>query len=86
MWHKSENSDLNKPKALDSKSSYEYVYVRKNFVQIEATEQRPAHWEYFEARIPKKDWELFVELGNHSEALDDVYAALTELAELIVEG
>ncbi|MBQ6398851.1 MAG: hypothetical protein IJI21_01900 [Clostridia bacterium] len=86
MWNKSENSDMNKPVTMDAKSSHEYVYVRKDFRQVEATEDRPAHWEWMEARIPKKDWELFVELSSHSEALDDVYAALTELAELIVEG
>ena len=86
MWHKSENSSMGKPAAIDTKSSCEYVYVRKDFVHVDATDDRQAHWEYMEARIPKKDWELFVELSNHSEALDDVYAALTELAELIVEG
>lgn len=71
---------------MDGKSSREYVYVRKDFVQVEAAEDRPAHWEWMEARIPKEDWYLFAELTGHSEALDDVYAALTELAELIVEG
>ena len=85
MWNRSENSTSEKPLALDRKSSREYVYVRKDFVFVESTEERPAHWTYLEARIPMKDWELFVELMDHADALDDVYAALTELAELIVE-
>ena len=34
--------------------------------------------------MTKDDWEVYAAVGNHSEALDDVYAALTELAELIV--
>lgn len=84
MWYHNENSDDIKPAALDRTSSKIYIYVRKQFELITATEDIPAHWSWQETKIRKDDWLLYESLMEHNNALDDVYAALTELAELIV--
>ena len=89
MWYKCENGSLDRPQDIDSTSSAIYVYVRKDIVEVPATEGegrdgRPAHYEWMETKIPKQDWEIYEQVLSHNEALDDVYAALTELAELIV--
>ena len=83
MWYPACNGDSNKPTALDTTSSQVYNYARKDFRLIEGTEEVPAHWQWLETKIRKEDWDLFTHLTDHDEALDDVYAALTELAALI---
>ena len=88
MWYKSSNGSLDIPSELDVYSSKVYVILRKDFVVIpetgEGEEIIPAHYEWMECRIPKEDWEIYKKALGHDEALDDVYAALTELAEMIV--
>jgi len=89
MWYRTENGSDVKPAALDTTSSKRYVYVRKDFVEVPATQGDqpiPAHWSWLEAKILKEDWAIYEEVLNHGEALDDVYDALTELAEMILEG
>lgn len=81
MWYKNENGSNDKPSALDTETSKVYAYVRRNFEQVEATEEIPAHWQWEEMKISKDALAIYQE---HNDALDDVYAALTELAELIV--
>jgi len=84
MWKKVENGDSVKPESLDTTSSRRWNYVRKNFELIEATDDYPEHWEWMEIKVLKDDWETYKEVMDHSDALDDVYAALTELAEMVV--
>jgi hypothetical protein len=36
-------------------------------------------------KIPREMWEVCEKVMGHGTALDDVYDALTELAEIIVE-
>ena len=86
MWYKSENGSSTKPPAIDSTSSKKFVYVRKDFTLIPADEDKPEHWEWMEQKVRKEDWELYEKVIGHDDALDDVYAALTELAEIIAEG
>lgn len=86
IWHKNANGNPEKPAELDTNSSKIYNYIRKDFEHIPAEGNVSEHWEWKEAKIRKEDWELFEEVMDHSTALDDVYAALTELAELIEEG
>ena len=87
MWYKCQNGIDVKPAALDRTSSQNYVYVRKDFEAVPASGEGnlfiPAHWEWMEMKIPKKDWDVYQQVMEHGEALDDVYAALTELADLI---
>lgn len=83
MWRKNSNGDSVKPEAVDRDSSRKYIYVRKDFILVEATEEIPAHWEWMEAKIPKDALAIWDQTTAHETALDDVYAALTELAEII---
>lgn len=84
MWYRNENGSDIKPSVIDKTTSKKFVYVRKDFVLIEATEDIPAHWQWMETKIPVDDWEIYEKTIDHDTALDDVYSALTELAEMIV--
>ena len=57
----------------------------KYFEHVLGTEEKPEHWEYDKAKILKDDWETYEKVQEHNTALDAVYAALTELAEMILE-
>lgn len=88
MWYKSENANGDLPPALDTSSSSKYVYIRKDFVYVDEKNDEnrytPAHYEWLEQKIQKSDWDIYQKTIGHDEALNDVYAALTELAEMIV--
>ena len=56
------------------------MYIRKDFQLVPGDGEIPEHWEWMETKIPKDAMVIYQE---HGEALDDVYAALTELAEII---
>ena len=86
MWYQTNNGEDIRPAEIDSTSSKVYVYVRRNIERIPETDDTPAHYEWLEQKIHKKDWETYRMVLAHGDALDDVYAALTELAEMIVEG
>ena len=86
MWYLTANGEDIRPAEIDSTSSKVYVYVRKKIERVPASDDVPAHYEWMEQKIPKKDWETYRMVLEHGSALDDVYAALTELAEMIVEG
>lgn len=92
-WYKNSNSSADMPSAIDRTSSHVYDYVRKGFILIEASAsgegddmEIPAHYEWLEMKVPKEIWEIYAKTVDHDAALDDVYAALTELADIIVEG
>lgn len=86
MWRRVSNGDSAKPEVLETATSERWNYVRKEFTFIEAKEDVPAHWEYDENKVLKEDWETYMQVSDHNTALDDVYAALTELADMILEG
>lgn len=85
MWYHVENGDSVRPTEIDRTGSTSYVYVRRNITLIAASgdgdEDRPAHYEWDETKVPVDDWETFSKVMEHDDALDDVYAALIELAE-----
>ena len=88
MWYRVENDNDVQPNGLDVTSSQIYNYIRKDFEFIPAQEEEEgsvitAHWSFLENKILKQDWETYMQISEHETALDDVYAALTELAELI---
>lgn len=85
MWCKTENGENVRPSAVDTTSSRVCVYIRKNIQAVEATEDFPAHYKWEELKIPREMWEISEKVLGHDEALNDVYSALTELAEMIVE-
>ena len=83
-WKQTESND--RPLDIDKTSSHTTVYIAKNVKFIEATEDKDAHYEYQVMKIPHNEWGLFESVMSHDTALDDVYSALTELAEIIVGG
>ena len=85
MWQTSENGEDIRPAAIDDTSSRVYAYIRRNIQRVEATEDTPAHYRWEETRIPREALIIYRHTVEHDAALDDVYAALTELAELITE-
>ena len=91
MWYKVENGSADRPAEVDSASSRAYVFVRRNITFVEEARDgeevlTPAHYCWEELKIPREMWEVCEKVLGHDTALDDVYAALTELAEMIVEG
>ena len=87
MWVKVSNGEDIRPADIDSTSSHRWVRLRRNIKRVEAQgDDKPAHYEWEEAKVRKEDWDFFAKILSHDEAFDDVYGALTELAEMIVEG
>ena len=90
MWYEVENGTLARPRDVDTELSKAYVYVRRNITLVDETREGgeiiiPQHYRWEEMKIPREMWEVCSKVMGHDEALDDVYAALTELAEMIVE-
>ena len=98
MWYETENGEDIRPSPMDETSSKVYTYFRKDFERVEAKgepdteEYYPAHYKWKELKLKKEEAALYMEVSGiinkvseHGDALDDVYDALTELAEMIVE-
>ena len=75
-------SSNTRPAATDTTSSKVFNYVRRNITEQTVTDEGETRtaFVYEEAKIPK---DAMVIYDEQAEALDDVYAALTELAEII---
>ena len=91
MWYEVENGTLARPRDVDTELSKAYVYVRRNITLVDEVRDGdeiivPQHYKWEEMKIPREMWEVCSKVMGHDEALDDVYSALTELAEMIVEG
>ena len=50
---------------------------------MEATEEKPEHYEYEECQMPKEQYGVYEEMVVRLEETSD---ALVELAEMIIEG
>ena len=85
MWYTVENGCAVRPGDVDTSSSRVYVYVRRNFELVSETEEMPAHYKWEEIKIPKEMWGVSRSVMAHDTALEDVYAALAELAEIFTE-
>lgn len=95
MWIKSENDSLIKP--LDIERARSAIIVRKRFRVVDATEERPSHYEWDEWQMTEEQYQVYLtfekEVTEQSDALvelAELYAeqddALVELAELIAGG
>lgn len=89
MWYKRENTDAVQPSRIQDNGTS--VYIRRNITFVEEYETDEgeivqAHYEWEELAVSKDIWTICSKFIGHDEALDDVYAALTELAEIITEG
>ena len=73
------------PAEVDYTSSPDYVYVRRDFVLIDATDSVPAHWSWREMRIPRDMWEVSLLSMPLIRMLNEIFSALGELA-ILLEG
>lgn len=86
-----------KPLTIDTTSSNYVVYIRKNIQYVEAVEGTdstngtPAHYEYDEAIIDKKDYEenkdlvLSMIFGETADSITLINGAINDLANVIAE-
>lgn len=86
-----------KPLTIDTTSSNYVVYIRKNIQYVEAVEGTdgmngtPAHYEYDEAIIDKKDYEenkdliLSMIFGETTDTITLINGAINDLANAISE-
>lgn len=70
-------------KPADLEPTVNGMIVRRNFHEVEATEDMPAHWTYEEAQLTKDQYDVYREMTAENNDLSD---ALIELAEMIVGG
>lgn len=84
MWRKSENSNSIKP--LDFETGLSTIYVRKNFVLVESTEDRPEHWSYDELEMDKSAYPLYAALQGKIDEQDSVIAEQDELLAMLLLG
>ena len=80
MWIRTENGENIRPQSIEPSGGY--VIVRKNFVLIEATDDKPAHYEYDECQMTKEQYEVYSYMASE---IADQSDALVELAELLSE-
>lgn len=89
-WYKNQNGEITKPSELDQTSSKKYIYIRKDFVLIEESEDTPAHWQWMEKKIPREEWEMYSKLISHDEDIQsirlDMEEAVTGLLEFVLGG
>lgn len=72
-WYYSES--MNRPNETDTTSSKVYNYVRRNIEEVTVDGETKYTWE--ECKIPKENWELY--LQNEQQAADiDYLMMLTE--------
>lgn len=58
MWIKTENSDSVQPLAVEECG--DVIIVRRNFVKIEATEERSEYWEYEEWQMARDQYAMYL--------------------------
>ncbi len=85
MWYKVEGGTA-RPGVIDTTSSKKYNYIRRNIEHLEETEDLPERWVWEEQKIEKNVWDTYRATTENTSTLEDVQAALIELAEIITEG
>ena len=84
MWRIIENSNNIKPDEIDTISSKDYAYIRKDFIEVPTLdtegEKIGTHWQYMENKINKKDWELYQSIMSNMANID--YLAMMTGIEL----
>lgn len=80
MWARTENSESIQPLAFER--SGDNIILRRNFRLVEATEDKPTHYEYDEWQMTNEQYEVYQAFDAQVSEQSD---ALVELAELISE-
>ncbi len=64
MWYNSENSNSERPAAID-RSSATRVLIRKDFILIPASveegQEKPEHWQYMECSMTPSEFAIYME-------------------------
>lgn len=80
MWYDSECISEKKPDAREDSSSKKVVYLRKDFVFHEKTEEQEAKWTYKETTLPKDVIDLLEMTDTNTNGIADLEDALCELS------
>ncbi len=70
MWYVCENGSYARPADVDTTTSQQYVYVRRNIELVEETGDTPAHYRWEETKIPKDVWTGVEQVMAQKEELD----------------
>ena len=81
MWTKSENADLIKP--LSTEIGRNRVIVRRNFQEIPAAEDMPAHYEWEEWQMTAEQFEVYQEAQRNADIIE--YIAMMTDVEIPTE-
>lgn len=79
MWKKAENGEAVRPQAVSIDASG--VVLTRNCRLVQASEDKPEHYEYEEAQMSLEAYEVYQFMKEQNDELSD---ALIELAEMIV--
>ena len=80
MWIKSENDSTMCPAEVERSGNY--IIVRKGFRLVEATEERPAHYEYDEWQMTADQYEVY---QDAQKQLDISEAKVKKLTDVLME-
>ena len=84
MWYRNENGGYNRPDEVDTTSSHNYVYVRRNIVFVEERQEGdevfPAHYEWEEMKVPRSMWPVYIEQMQNAANIE--YIAMMTDVEL----
>ena len=72
-----------KPKEIDTESSQYYIYIRKDIVEENITDEEGNEvkgWKYKECQVPNNNY-LIDQLGSHQESIDAIMLAIADLYE-----
>lgn len=83
MWYRNENGSNVKPESVDSTSSKQYVYIRKDFEEVASTEEIPAHWTWMELKIRKEEYPVYLQAETNAANID--YIAMMTDVEIPTE-
>lgn len=88
-WKEVIGTQKERPSEIDTTSSSDYVYERKNITEYTETDDQEEitlkGWKYLERKIPKGQWTVDVTAQN-KQNLDAIMAGMIDLYELQLEG
>lgn len=84
MWIKAENSDNQKPAAVSIDASG--VIITRNWKKVEATDERPEHWEYEEWQMSHEQYEVYLTMKAEMADTEDALIELAGMIEEVING
>lgn len=81
MWQHAQNGSDERPREVDDLTSRKYVYVRRNLVLVESTEDAPAHWEWDELKVAREAWEAWEQGEANADGIADLSTTVSDTAD-----